>query len=132
LAQDISRYLGGLTVLAHRGSLRYSVRKFIGRHKLAATSVLIALMLAVVGVSTIIWQAQVAIRERETAKAVNDFLQNDLLAQASAWNQAGTGSENDLLAQASAWNQATGSQPDPDTKVRTALDRPATNTGRKF
>src|SRR5215831_2359836 len=84
LAQDISRYLGGLTVLAHRGSLRYSVTKFIGRHKLAATSVLIALMLAVVGVSAIIWQAQVAIRERETAKAVNDFLQNDLLAQASA------------------------------------------------
>ena len=36
LAQDISRYLGGLTVLAHRGSLRYSAKKFIGRHKLAA------------------------------------------------------------------------------------------------
>src|SRR5215831_4959788 len=115
LAQDISRYLGGLTVLAHRGSLRYSVTKFIGRHKLAATSVLIALMLAVVGVSAIIWQAQVAIRERETAKADNDFLQNDLLAQASSWNQAGPGSK-----------------PDPDIKVRTALDRAASNIGGKF
>ena len=115
LAQDISRYLGGLTVLAHRGSLRYSVTKFIHRHKLAAASVLIMLTLAVAGVSAIIWQAQVAIRERETAKAVNDFLQNDLLAQASARKQA-----------------APGSKPDPDIRVRTALDRAASSIGGKF
>ena len=115
LAQDISRYLGGQTVLAHRGSLRYSATKFIGRHKIAAASVLIVLTLAVAGVSAIIWQAQVAIRERETAKAVNDFLQNDLLAQASSWNQAGPGSK-----------------PDPDIKVRTALDRAASRIGGNF
>ena len=115
LAQDISRYLDGLTVLAHRGSLRYSVTKFIHRHKLAAASVLIMLTLTVAGVSAIIWQAQVAIRERETAKAVNDFLQNDLLAQASARKQAGPGSK-----------------PDPDIRVRTALDRAASSIGGKF
>jgi serine/threonine protein kinase/uncharacterized protein HemY len=115
LAEDISRYLGGLTVLAHRGSLRYSVTKLIGRHKLAAASALMVLTLTVAGVSAIVWQAQVAIRERENAKAVNDFLQNDLLAQAGAWNQAGPGS-----------------RPDPDIKVRTALDRAAANVAGKF
>src|SRR5262249_17930407 len=47
VADDISKYLGGLPVLAHRGSLRYSVTKFIGRHKLAAASVVAVLTLMV-------------------------------------------------------------------------------------
>ena len=37
--------------------------------------------------------------------------------------------QNDLLGQASAYNQ---SKPDPDIKVRTALDRAAARTGGKF
>jgi tetratricopeptide (TPR) repeat protein len=53
--------------------------------------------------------------ESATAKAVNDFLENDLLAQASANVQAGPDTK-----------------PDPDLKVRTALDRAATRMGGKF
>ena len=49
------------------------------------------------------------------AQAVNDFLQNDLLAQASAANQSGPGVK-----------------PDPDLKVRTALDRAAQSIAGKF
>ena len=49
------------------------------------------------------------------AEAVSDFLQNDLLAQASASNQAGPGTK-----------------PDPDLKVRTALDRAAARITGKF
>ena len=53
--------------------------------------------------------------EAATAKAVSDFLQGDLLAQASANNQA-----------------RPGTKPDPDLKVRTALDRAAARIPGKF
>lgn len=59
-------------------------------------------------------------REAATAQAVNDFLQNDLLAQASTSNQAGTG------------KGGTSTKPDPDLKVRTALDRAAVRIAGKF
>ena len=48
-------------------------------------------------------------------EAVSDFLQNDLLAQASAATQSGPSAK-----------------PDPDLKVRTALDRAAARIGGKF
>jgi eukaryotic-like serine/threonine-protein kinase len=54
-------------------------------------------------------------REAATAAAVNEFLQHDLLAQASASNQSGRRAP-----------------PDPDLKVRTALDRAAARITGKF
>jgi non-specific serine/threonine protein kinase/serine/threonine-protein kinase len=53
--------------------------------------------------------------ESATAKAINNFLQQDLLAQASANKQA-----------------RRDSKPDPDLKVRTALDRAAAGIEGKF
>ena len=53
--------------------------------------------------------------EAATAKAVNEFLQDDLLAQASASVQA-----------------RPDTPPDPDLKVRTALDRAAARIAGKF
>ena len=53
--------------------------------------------------------------EAATAKAVSDFLQRDLLAQASANTQAGPDTK-----------------PDRDLKVRTALDRAAVRIASKF
>jgi eukaryotic-like serine/threonine-protein kinase len=59
-------------------------------------------------------EKQRADTEAATARAVNDFLQNDLLAQAGADTQA-----------------RPNTKPDPDLKVRTALDRAAARiTGR--
>jgi eukaryotic-like serine/threonine-protein kinase len=52
--------------------------------------------------------------EADTANSINDFLQKDLLAQASA---AG---------------QAPGGKPDPDIKVRTVLDRAANHVAGRF
>jgi hypothetical protein len=60
-------------------------------------------------------EKQRADTEASTAKAINDFLQNDLLAQASVRAQAGPNHK-----------------PDPDLKVRTALDRATARIGRKF
>jgi tetratricopeptide (TPR) repeat protein len=53
--------------------------------------------------------------EAASAKTVNNFLQNDLLAQASAYTQA-----------------RPNASPDPDLKVRTALDRAAAGIEGKF
>jgi tetratricopeptide (TPR) repeat protein len=59
--------------------------------------------------------AERATTEAAIARAVNDFLQQDLLGQANVDNQA------DL-----------GRKPDPDIKVRTLLDRAAAAIGGKF
>lgn len=53
--------------------------------------------------------------EAETANAVTDFLQNDLLAQASSRTQA-----------------TPNTQPDPNLSVRAAVDRAATRVAGKF
>ena len=60
-------------------------------------------------------EKQRAETEAATAKAINDFLRNDLLAQAS------------VIAQAKA-----GGKPDPDLKVRTAVDRAAARIASRF
>ncbi len=60
-------------------------------------------------------QQKRADREAATSVAVNGFLQNDLLAQASAAAQSGPSTK-----------------PDPDLKVRTALDRAAARIGGRF
>jgi hypothetical protein len=52
--------------------------------------------------------------EAATANSINDFLQTDLLAQASSVGQR------------------SGAKPDPDIKVRTVLDRAAANVAGKF
>jgi tetratricopeptide (TPR) repeat protein len=60
-------------------------------------------------------EKQRADTEAATAKAEIDFLENDLLAQASPARQAGPNSK-----------------PDPDLKVRTALDRAAARLAGRF
>jgi tRNA A-37 threonylcarbamoyl transferase component Bud32 len=121
-AQDIERHLSGQPVLARPAGAWYRARKFIGRNKLAVSSgAAIALALAV-GAGIALWQAQRAVEEKRradteaaTARAVADFLQKDLLAQASSVTQYG---QNKTA--------------DPDIKVRTALDRAAAGVAGKF
>ena len=122
LAADIGRHLNNEAVLAVAPSAAYRARKFARRYRvaLATAGAFLLVLLAAAGIS--IWQSIRATRQRDradaaaaSAQAVNDFLQNDLLAQASANNQSGPRAK-----------------PDPDLKVRTALDRAAANIGGKF
>lgn len=115
LAGDIRRYLADQPITARPASAGYRARKFARRHKvlLTATAVIFAVLLSGVIVST--REAVAARRSEQTARAVVDFLQNDLLAQASAVRQSGPGTK-----------------PDPDLKVRTALDRAAARISGKF
>jgi len=122
LAADLQRHLQNIPVLASPPSTLYRVGKFVRRHRagVAVAASLLALLVAF-AVTTGIQAGRIA-RERdranleaETSKAVNEFLQNDLLAQAGASAQA-----------------RPDTKPDPDLKVRTALDRAAASIPGKF
>jgi len=112
---DIGRYLKHEAVLAVAPSAAYRTRKFAWRHRgaLATAGAFALVLIAAAGVS--IWQSIRASREAAVAQAVNDFLQNDMLAQASSSTQA-----------------KLRVKPDPDLKVRTALDRAAARISGKF
>jgi tetratricopeptide (TPR) repeat protein/predicted Ser/Thr protein kinase len=122
LAADLRRFLTDEPVMARPASALYRARKFVRRHRVLAGAAGIVFIVLVGGVIASTGQAIRASRERDRAlraeqiaKAVNEFLQDDLLAQAGA------------RAQANAHRQ-----PDPDLKVRTALDRAAARIGDRF
>jgi tetratricopeptide (TPR) repeat protein/predicted Ser/Thr protein kinase len=118
LAADIRRYLHDEPIVARPASTTYQIRKFARRHKALVGGIAAVFAVLVLGVVASTWEAVQARRaqkkaEQETAiaGAVNDFLQNDLLGQASAYNQT---------------------KPDPNITVRTVLDRAAQNIGNRF
>ena len=122
LAGDLRRFLADAPILARPASTAYRARKFVRRHRGVVSSALIILVVLLAGIVVSTSEAIRARRERDRAlraekiaKAVNDFLQEDLLSQAGARAQANAHS-----------------QPDPDLKVRTALDRAAARIGGKF
>jgi tetratricopeptide (TPR) repeat protein len=114
-AADIGRYLNHEPVLAVPPSLAYRARKFTRRHRWGlVTACAFALVLIAASVVSV-GQSIRANREAAVAEAVNNFLQNDLLAQASAAIQSGPSAK-----------------PDPHLEVRTALDRAAQRITGKF
>jgi tetratricopeptide (TPR) repeat protein len=115
LAGDIRRHLADQPITARPASLNYQVQKFARRHKVLVAAVAAIFAVLVVGVIVSSREAVRARRAEQTAQAVNDFLQSDLLAQASANAQAGPRTK-----------------PDPHLEVRTALDRAAERIGGKF
>ncbi len=115
LAADIRRYLANQPIFARPPTTSYQLQKFARRHRTLVASTAAVFLVLVAGVMVSTWQLVRARRAEASAQAVNDFLQNDLLAQASAANQSGPTTK-----------------PDPDLKVRTALDRAAAKIAGKF
>jgi hypothetical protein len=115
LAADIGRYLRNEAVLAVPASAAYRARKFARRHRAALVTTTAFVLVLIVAAAVSIRQSVRASREAAAAEAVNDFLQNDLLAQASAASQSGPSAK-----------------PDPHLEVRTALDRAAARIAGKF
>jgi tetratricopeptide (TPR) repeat protein len=112
---DIRKYLANEPITARPASTVYQLQKFAQRHKTLVGATVIVFVVLVAGVIVGTREALRARRAEQTAQAVNDFLQNDLLAQASSSNQA-----------------SPDTKPDPDLKVRTALDRAAGRIAGKF
>jgi len=83
LADDLRRWLGGLTVLAQKPRAGYRLRKFVGRHKVGVTAACLLLLTLAAGVATTLWQAGIAREEAANARVqaqratlVRDFLQD--------------------------------------------------------
>lgn len=130
LSEDLSHYLNGFPVIARRGSSRYRALKFVHRHRwgISAAAVFVVMLLAFAAGMSILavrlagartrsnQEASKARQAQQTAEAVNHFLQEDLLAQASTSEQA----------------KAPNGRADPNLTVRTALDRAAGGIEGKF
>ena len=114
-ADDLQAFLDFRTVRARSGNAWYRTRRFMRRYWIPVTATAFVLASLSVGLFIANRERARANEEAATAKAVSDFLQGDLLAQASANTQA-----------------ASNTKPDPDLKVRTALDRAAARIGGKF
>jgi eukaryotic-like serine/threonine-protein kinase len=114
-AADIGRYLTNQPVVAVAPSLAYRARKFARRYRVGLITASAFALVLIVATAVSILQSIRARREAAVAQAVNDFLQNDLLAQASAEAQV-----------------ERGVKPDPNITVRTVLDRAAQRVNGKF
>jgi serine/threonine protein kinase len=96
LGEDIRRYLTDQPIMARPASASYRVQKFASRHKALVIGTSVVFLVLVAGAAVATWEAvrarhekQRADEEAATSQAIADFLQNDLLAQASAGAQAG-------------------------------------------
>ena len=114
-AADIGRYLKNEPVLAVPPSVAYRASKFARRYRGGLVTACAFALVLIAAALISVRQSIRANKEAAVAQAVNDFLQNDMLAQASAANQSGPSAK-----------------PDPDLKVRTALDRAAQRITGKF
>src|SRR6185503_1936231 len=121
-AADIRRHLENLPVVASPPSSLYRTRKFVRRHRVGVSAATLVVLLLITFAGTAALQARRlaaerdrANRETDVAKAVTEFLQNDVLAQASPNKQSGPSTK-----------------PDPSLTVRTALDRAAARIEGKF
>jgi serine/threonine protein kinase/tetratricopeptide (TPR) repeat protein len=135
LARDLQRFLADEPVEAGPPSATYQLRKFAHKYRKPLWVAAGFILLLAIGGAVSVWQAvRATVAERATAqerdkvlvekaradeeaaiaKAVNEFLQKDLLGQA------------DIA------NQAPGTERDKDIKVRELLDRAAREIETKF
>jgi tetratricopeptide (TPR) repeat protein len=114
-ADDLQAFLEFRTVRARSGNAWYRTRRFVRRYWIPVTAAAVVFATLSVGLYIANRERSRANEEAATAKAVSDFLQRDLLAQASANNQS-----------------SPNTKPDPDLKVRTALDRAAARISGNF
>ncbi|MBV8071486.1 MAG: tetratricopeptide repeat protein [Acidobacteriaceae bacterium] len=136
LGADLQRYLRKEPIIARRPTPTYRISKFVSRHRALVASVTAIFLVLISGIAVAGRQAAIARRaeliaiternraieekgradsESAAAKAITNFLRNDVLAQASANVQAGPATT-----------------PDPNLTVRTALDRAASRIDATF
>ncbi len=79
LAADLRRHLAGEPVTAHPPSALYRAGKFVRRHRLVVAATAAVVLALAAGLATTLWQARIAVRERE--KAERRFLEVRRLAR---------------------------------------------------
>jgi serine/threonine-protein kinase len=132
LRADLERYRSGQTVTATRPTLRYRSGKYVARHRVGVTAAAVALVSLVAGLIGTAWQARVAGRERDRAlseanraRAINDFVLNELLEAPMPERALGRAlTVSEVLDNASRSVQhAFASQPGTEAAVRMTLAR---------
>ena len=132
LAEDLGRFLEGRPILARRLSMIERVGRWCRRNPWIAAS--LATLLAGISVSTgQAFRATTAERAARIAQAASRTQRNRAESQAKMYAAVNDFLNKDLLSQASPDNQAqAGRKPDSDLKVRTALDRASEKIGMRF
>jgi eukaryotic-like serine/threonine-protein kinase len=74
LVQDIERHLSNRPVLAQPDSAAYRLRKFITRNRLPVGAAAVLLLTVLGGAGAALWQARIAIAERQRAEDVKEFV----------------------------------------------------------
>src|SRR5205814_1835271 len=122
LASDIERHLNNEPVVACPPTVVYRFQKMVRRNKLAfaaGSAVALSLVLGLTLATVLFFRERAARKQANEqaaiAEAVNDFLQQDLLSQASSYSQA-----------------KSGFKPDPNLTVREALERAAQRIDDRF
>lgn len=115
LGADLNRYLRNEPISARPPGFGYQMRKFAARNKTFVAAIAAVFTILVAGVIFSAVQASRARAAEQRARAISDFLQNDLLVQVGPRAQT----TPNLRA-------------DPDLKVRTALDRAASSVSERF
>ena len=101
LAEDIERHLSLRPVLARPDSAWYRGRRFIVRNRIAVGTATTLLLTVLVGAGVAIWQARIAVAERQRAEDVKNFVAA-IFREASPYDGSGAKalSAVDLLKQA--------------------------------
>ncbi|MDR2013112.1 MAG: serine/threonine-protein kinase [Rhodanobacter sp.] len=106
LAEDLRRHLNGWPLLARRDNAWYRVRKFIGRHRIAAPLAAVALVALIATTALALRQTAIANERAAEATAVRDFLV-DIFHGANPHEGDGTISTRTLIERGSASLDAT-------------------------
>ncbi len=116
LARDIERHLNGEPVVACPPSKAYRAAKFIRKHRISLSAVMAVVLALATGLALALFglkkarsESRRAQSEAAVAKAVSDFLMDDLLGRANPFDS-----------------------PNPDLKVRDALDRASEKIKERF
>jgi serine/threonine protein kinase len=88
LVDDVYRFLDRRPVLARPDSAAYRLRKFLARNRLAASAAAAVAVALIAGTATSVWQARLAIGEREYAQDVERFM-TSIFSDASPYQQSG-------------------------------------------
>jgi eukaryotic-like serine/threonine-protein kinase len=110
LAADVSSYLEGRPVLAHKDTFSYRATKFVRRHKAGAAAVVLVALALVGGIVATAWQARrataqarIAAEQRDRArieaakaKRINEFLQSIFASADPSWYSSGFGQRGEV------------------------------------
>jgi serine/threonine-protein kinase len=117
LGEDISRYLSSRPVLARPDTRWYRVRKFVARNKLSLAASAVVALAVLAGAGVAVWQARVAIAERDRAETVKALISS--IFEDADINASGKAlSATDLLLRADREFRA---RPIADPRVRAEL-----------